>query len=705
MADRFWVGGSGNWSDATNHWATTTGGAPGAGNLPTASDNAIFDTASNAVGYTVTIDSAAVCLDLTFGAPLTGTITWAGSATMAISSSMTLLNGMTRTYTGAITFNATSTGKTITSNGVTLASQITLNGAGGGWTLQDNFQTSGNYINFAAGTFNTNTKSITNDSGFVASGATARTLIISGSTITLGTVGSIGWQVSSSVSLTVDTTTLITGIHRFDGGGLTYNDVTFNTATSALTLNNANIFRNLTTIPGQATTLTVSANQTITGTLTQTGNSVSSRLLIVSSVVGTARTITAAAASLTDVDFTDITGAGAASPFTGTRLGDCKGNSGITFTAAANKYYVGNTANWNSANVWALTSGGAGATNNFPLPQDTAVLDAGSFSANGQTLTVSAAHRIGSLLCSGTDQTYNFSLVASLVFYGDVTFDSNLTNTSSGTFTFSGRNTQTITTAGKSLAGSLTINSIGGTVSLADALTGSAIAATFSLTLGTLDLNGKTLSYGNFESSNSNARTIKSSVNGGKIITTNTAAATVFVATTTTNLTIDRATGTWTIEIGGNTANLRQMAVGAGKSWPAISFTNTTAGGEFRLSSSGAATVIKSLSVTNPAQTIKRTAGTTITIEDNNGFPSGTVGNLVTIGSITAASHTWAKSGGGQISADYLSISYSTATPSSTWYAGANSTNGGNNSGWNFTIPPPFNPGFMLWFAQRGKSV
>ena len=30
-ADHFWVGGPGDWSDAANHWANASGGAPGSG--------------------------------------------------------------------------------------------------------------------------------------------------------------------------------------------------------------------------------------------------------------------------------------------------------------------------------------------------------------------------------------------------------------------------------------------------------------------------------------------------------------------------------------------------------------------------------------------------------------------------------------------------------------------------------------------------
>lgn len=87
----------------------------------------------------------------------------------------------------------------------------------------------------------------------------------------------------------------------------------------------------------------------------------------------------------------------------------------------------------------------------------------------------------------------------------------------------------------------------------------------------------------------------------------------------------------------------------------------------------------------NAGRTQQFTAGTTQTIADP--VFTGTLGNVITIGSATAASHTLTKSGGGTVTADYCSISRSTATPVSTWYA-TNSTNGGNNSGWGFVIAP-----------------
>lgn len=46
---------------------------------------------------------------------------------MNISGSMTLYAGLVRTYTGALTFNATTTGKTLTFAGKTMASATTFN--------------------------------------------------------------------------------------------------------------------------------------------------------------------------------------------------------------------------------------------------------------------------------------------------------------------------------------------------------------------------------------------------------------------------------------------------------------------------------------------------------------------------------------------------------------------------------------------------
>lgn len=695
---KFWVGGTGNWSDAANHWATSTGGVAGANNYPLPQDNVTFDTLSNATAYTVTVNQVAFITDLNFSAaPLTsGTITWAGSSAATIYGSLTALTGMTRTFTGAITFAARSSGKTITSHSVAYGGQFSWDGPGGAWTLQDNLNVGSSNTLVQSGTLDTNGKTFTASTIFHTA-TTSATLTLGASAVNLSGAQCLNWT-TTGLTLNGNTST-----------------ITCSTAQNpVLTSGDSYTFNNLSMAFASATSLTLNlgASQTVSGTLTLTGASAVTHPLIQASTAGVATpgagpyTITAATTSLTDVDFTDITGAGAAA-WTGTRIGNCKGNSGITFTTGVNKFYVGNTNTWSAANVWATSSGGAGATNNFPLCQDTAKLDAGSFSANGQTLTMSA-HRIPGIIAASTDQTYTIAFSAAPSVYGDLTLDANATISGTSNLTMVGRNTQTITSAGKAWTNAVvTINSPGGTVKFGDAFTGSGNSIVH--TRGALDLNGQNVTTGDFTSNNSNTRTIKDGSGGGKIITTGSAAS-VFIASTTTGLTVDR-TNSWTIEIGGNTAIARTATFGptdgSGPSWPTVTFTNTTASGQLNLTGGG---TLKSLVVSVPPQTLNFTAGTTHKIENANGFPSGTAGNLVTVKSATAASaFTLNSVSNNQQSSDYLTISDSSATPATTcWFAGTHSTDGGGNTGWTFTAPSgscggggvTYPPGNFLPFLQ-----
>ena len=128
MADRYWVGGTGTWNTtSTTNWSASSGGPTGA-SVPTVADNVFFDQAGT---YTVTMTGALACLDITVSA---GTVTFATgtSPTLDVRGSMSLLAGTVWSSTGAITFTSTSTGRTVTTNGVTLSGLVTFNGVGGG---------------------------------------------------------------------------------------------------------------------------------------------------------------------------------------------------------------------------------------------------------------------------------------------------------------------------------------------------------------------------------------------------------------------------------------------------------------------------------------------------------------------------------------------------------------------------------------------
>jgi hypothetical protein len=526
MADRYWVGGTGNWSD-TNRWSDTSGGTPGA-SVPTSIDNVIFDASSN-VGtgtFTVTVDGTAsapsICNDFSTGGAggaLDGVMTLSIGATgqLDVYGSMTL-PATNLTWTGvtgaAVYFKSTATGKTITTNGVTLtATSAYFDGLGGEWTLGSAL-TTGVACFFLKGTFSTANFNIScSQFNLTFSGSDVRTVNLGSSTVTItGATMTTGQSNLTGLTFNAGTSTIIGSNANpiFNGQGLTWYNVTFSsTGAGTVTVNFTNTFNNLTFTSRAATgfrAVVFSGNQTINGTLTfGAANTAIRRISVASSIIGTQRTITAATvATIADVDFRDIAAAGTSAPWSGTRLGNCLGNSNITFDAPKTVYRVG-TGSW-SATQWSLTSGGSVDVNNFPLAQDIMVFDTGTVTG---THTIDGAWQLGSLDCSLLNVAVTIaSGTVTPTFYGDITLDADITLTGTGVFTFAGQGvTRNITSAGDVFTQPLTINAPLGTVRLVDNLTtGSTLATT--LTAGTLDLNNQTLSTGIFNSSVSNVRTI-----------------------------------------------------------------------------------------------------------------------------------------------------------------------------------------------------
>lgn len=561
MADRYWVGGTGTW-DGTNtaNWSTSSGGATGA-SVPTATDNVFFDANSN-VGtgaFTVTMATTPrVCNDFT-ASGLDGTMTLAGTNIgLTVSGSLTFpATNFTRTYTGTTTFNATTTGKTVTTNGVAFGGTVTFDGVGGAWTLGSALNIGTNNLTLSNGTFDTSSSgnyAIT-AGAFGSSNSNTRTINLNASTLTFST--GIGWSMATSTNATLNAGTSTINCSStsptFAGGGLTYYNVAFtSTSISTASITGANTFNNL-SITSRTNTgnsvLSLSANQTINGTFTvSAGTAAAFRTMIASDTIGTQRTLTVAnIASLTDIDFRDIVAAGASGTWSGTRLGDCGGNSNITFPAAKTVYYrqTGNNS-WGvtGSGSWSATSGGALDATMFPLAQDTAVFPATTYPASGSTITINGNYNIGtidmSLRTSNTMTLSNSTGFAPFI-YGNWINGTGITLSGTTTITFAGRTTQQITSAGVAFTQPITINSPSGTVQLQDAFTTGA-SVTTTLTRGTLDLQSYTLSTGIFSSSNSNTRTI--AFGTGNITCTGTG--TVWNTITVTGLT---TTGTQVVNV------------------------------------------------------------------------------------------------------------------------------------------------------------
>ena len=690
MADRYWVGGTASW-DATvgTKWATTSGGAGGA-SVPTSADDVFFSALSTGTCTIATGNTGAKSINCT---GFTGTIT--GTATISVAGSITLFISQTYTHTGRVTITGTGT---LTTAGKTF-SPFTVDGSGITVTLGDALSIGQGDLIITQGTFTTSASNYSITAGRLQSdNSNIRTITLNASTVTLsqGSISAtVGFATSTNLTFNAGTSTINCNQPStiFNGGSQTFYNVAIgDTQNNSHTMTGANTFNNLTINNRNANgtnRLSIAANITVNGTFTSNGTQTLPyrRCWIYSSVAGTNRTITAAAISIFGTDFRNITGAGAASWSDSSRTGywgDAGGNSGITFATGRNAYWnLAGTQLW-TATAWALTNNGTPADANYPLIQDTAIFTeagaAGTVQLIAQNLMLPTVTMADGVSNRTSAMTLNFDSGDRDLFFGSITFFSNLTLSGGGARAtrLSGYgNTQSITTAGKTLVTNLEVNeSFGNTVQLQDDLT-LPTARTLTVTTGTFNANNFNVSTGLFVSTGTSTRTLTM----GSGTWTLSSTGTVWNAATT-NLTVNANTST--IVLSDTSATARTFS-GAGKT-----YNNLTIGG-----ATGTSTL--TITGTNTFGTIAstKTVAHTITFPNvtttvSNWAITGTVGNVVTL-TRTGGSGTFtlAKTDSGVISGiDYLSISNSTASPINTWYAGANSTDGGGNTNWLFTVAP-----------------
>lgn len=678
----YWVGGTGNWSSTTK-WSTSSGGASGAA-VPTSLDDVIFNSASNATAYTATIDpTQARCKSLTIAGPASGNLTLAGTGGLACHGNVTFpASGIVLNYTGNITLTSNSTGLTFTTNGQTLSSVITVNGVDCSWTLGSAINIGVSNFFVTNGSFSTANYNVSCQQ-FNSNNANTRSITLGSSTVDITDTLSFTNPINLTFSPGTSQINLNSASSTLNSGSLTFYNVSFTAGNigGSLTINGSATFNNLTKVAVGSTGITVlqlGGNQTVTGTFTcSAGSNATARNFVRSDTLGTTRTITAAAVSLTDVDFRDITIAGAAAPASGTRLGNCAGNSGITFPVAKTVYWnLAAGGNW-SATAWATSSGGSPAANNFPLAQDTAIIENTGLNTSA-TVTVNAAWNIGTINMSTRSNAMTFTTSTSNPnIYGNWVNGAGTTLAGNGTITWSGRSSQTITSAGKTFTLNMTINSPNGTVTLSDALTNNYAGGTiFTITAGTFDAAGYnvTFSGGGFASSNSNTRTI--AVGSG---TWSFAGATPWNCATSTNLTV---TGTGTITL---TSASAKTFDGGGISYSGITLDQ---GGAGTLTISGNNTFKNITNTYSATGAANITIGTTTqTVTQWTG--TGAVGKVLTVQGTSASSPGTLILSSGTVNVDYLTITGVRAYPlTTTWYAGANSTNNGS-LGWIFSASTP----------------
>lgn len=217
MANLYWIGGTGNWSD-TDHWSATSGGSGGA-DVPTSSDDVFIDANSGfGSGGTITLDVDAVCQNITSSTGHTYTITDGTGTTkyIAVYGNVTLESGLTLLYQSFFL----SADCTLTTNGCSLISLYLYDdGADYTVTLGSDLLCT-DYFFAEAGKFDSNDFDVTAKScGFVdtSNGYEPRIYMGSGTWTITGVADDSSWFViGDDVVINAETSTLY--IAGFSGG-------------------------------------------------------------------------------------------------------------------------------------------------------------------------------------------------------------------------------------------------------------------------------------------------------------------------------------------------------------------------------------------------------------------------------------------------------------------------------------------------------
>lgn len=371
------------------------------------------------------------------------------------------------------------------------------------------------------------------------------------------------------------------------------------------------------------------------------------------------------------------------------------------------KYVVAAGGNSNADATYSTTSGGSPDTT-VPTAADEVILD-----ANSGNLTINAALACRKLDCNEGGSAYAGVLThnaACKISIGDATAgDGNVALRFSSAMTYTlGNNTtseiefvstsatqQTITSADKRV-GRVTFNGAGGSWLTSDRMRQNPFTAgaVVIITQGSVHWGtGLTHEFNGYQSSNSNTRSINQNNNTIRIVGGSGSAQVNFA--TTTNLTFDPGTSTISVDSGqgGSLDNYGSLtwynlyAPGSGtcnvlgdNTWNQI-----TAGNQRRLILNGTKTIgtITNDTPTSSAQEIEFKNGVTHTITTWNVHGNSSFKTLIRSTS-DGSQHTISKSSG-TVNANYLDIRDSVATGGAIFNA-INSTDTGNNSGWNFGV-------------------
>ncbi len=654
-----------------------------------------------------------------------------------------LINGTSPSFSSANTLSmaATSGTKTITTNGCSIVTFITINGVGGTFQLEDAITLATNRtFTFTNGTLNLQSYTLTTGV-FTSNSTNSRTLnfgtgkiLISGTSTTafngtnFTTTGSKLVERTGAGTTTFDTTWTESNALNFSlVSGISGNNTitgyinTLNVGNFTLSLVNINIslFGNL-VLGGTNITWSVSNTNIIfrgtTGTQLITTNGVTIRngmtfeggatyqlqdavTLAGSATIFPALTLNAGTLDLNDYTFTTVRFATSGTTARSIDFGTGKivltcsdtAQSAMNMSGTTN-YSVSGTNLFELSSTYNARTFPGGTASNAPNLSFLASAIAAGLSGEVNDFTVAG---------SGNQITSEGTLTV----YGDFTVNGTgltffLSSTSrSLNITFAATSsTQTITTNGANIDANVTFNGVGGTWIFADNFeqTLQLSKGTFedfgiTLTNGALQLNGNTLFINFFRSNNTNTRGLDFTGGGDiRIISDNTVyTGTNLLDINCSNLTVTNPGVGFITADNQSSSTPKEFLVGKGTTTTTLPTIRNVSSSVTLYINSGGGVRLYNLAGTpsaNQSYTFNTTANGVYYFDNFGVTPN--VGSTVTFNTNTGTGQFTFSQSGGVIDNQRLNITNSIATGGATWYAGSTSTDGGNNSGWIFSNAP-----------------
>ncbi len=421
--DHYWIGGTGNWTTASN-WSPTSGGAPGT-TFPGLNDNAIFDANSGLTTTSIVTLDGNFTIDTLDFSGVTTSFNFNSTQTFIEIQGSIIGNTSGAVFNwlnGEIRMNGT-VAETILSGGTTWDVNFVFNGLS--VNLLDNFNLGTGNITINNGTFNSNNQNISCNN-FISNTINTRNITLTNSIINFsGTT----WSIDPTTLTWIANGSTINIIHPlaapviFNGGGQIYDTVRISTVDfqifdnnffGLLESNNNFLINNNTlqnidslSVSGSCTTpLVISAINTtgLSAQIQKTGHPVfyGQNLSIINVDAITT------GAEIYNIALSDTTNGSDGWNYVGTKY-----------------YWIGNGGNWSDANHWSFTSGGpsAGCT---PTLVDSVIFDGNSFTVTNQEVVVDIVGEFAYMDWSSVTNSPKLHMVQNLNSYGDVTLHNSL---------------------------------------------------------------------------------------------------------------------------------------------------------------------------------------------------------------------------------------------------------------------------------------